>query len=73
MTGNLVELKKEEDVKQTLQEALEQADEFEGVVILALTKDGGQILRSSTMSGYQKCFLFSFHQGCVMKWFRLEE
>jgi hypothetical protein len=72
--SNLRELKAPEtDVKETLEKALAQAEGFEGVVVIALTKDGKQWLRGSSMTAMQKAFLLQFHQAVMTKWFALED
>ena len=56
--SNIKEIKKESDVKQTLQECLDQADGLECVVILAIDNDGRQWLRTSSINQHKKSFLF---------------
>lgn len=57
------------DVGDVLVDALERLELFEGVVIIALRKDGMQEMRTSTMSAYQKCYLAAFHQAVMLRWF----
>ena len=71
--SNIKEIKKESDVKQTLQECLDQADGLECVVILAIDNDGRQWLRTSSINQHKKSFLFCFFQAWMNKWFQLED
>lgn len=71
--SNVRELIVETDCKEVISEALEHAEEFDGVIIIGLKKDGTQSLRSSTMSGMQKAFLVSFMNAWMNHWFELGE
>lgn len=70
---NIVEMRKDESVKEALQFCLKRADQFECVMIVALNSDGRQFLRSSHCSGMQKSFMISFAQSWLNKWFGLED
>jgi hypothetical protein len=65
------EIKRETDVKETIEEVVSFADQLDGVILLYLYKDGSQGMRTSTLSGHQKSFLFAFFQAWMVKWFRL--
>lgn len=69
----VVDFKPDPQVKLTLQECLDMSDNLECVVVLALDKDGNQILRTSSTSGEKKAFLFAFYQAWMTKWFQLGE
>jgi hypothetical protein len=51
---------------------LDRSDRFEGVIAIALNKDGSQFLMSSTMSMLTKTFLVNFAFSWVMEWFHHE-
>lgn len=71
---NLAEARDEaKGVREVLEHALSQADGFDGVVVVAVTKDGGQWLRGSSMNQHTKSFLLAFHQAVVQSWFRLRD
>lgn len=59
------------DVRETLEEALKMADDLSCVVVLGLTKDRAQILRTSTCAAADKAFLLCFFQAWMSKWFKL--
>jgi hypothetical protein len=61
------------DVNEALTETLNQVDGLDAVIILAIRKDGQQFMRTSTMSGYEKCFLKCFFDAWISKWFALED
>lgn len=69
---NLVKLEIKTDVKDTLKEVLDMSDSLSGVIVLGLTKESTQILRTSTMSAMEKSFLASFLNAWMTKWFELE-
>lgn len=69
---NLVKLEMKTDVKDILKEVLDMSDLLSGVIVLALTKESTQILRTSTMSAMEKSFLTSFLNAYMTKWFELE-
>ena len=52
-----------------LKEMQTRAEHFEGVICIALNKDGSQFLMSSRMRGREKAFLIAFAQSWVMDWF----
>lgn len=56
-----------------LKSALNRAKDFDGVIIIALNKDGTQWLTTSMMSMHQKAFLISFAQSWVLRWFHSED
>ncbi len=64
---SVIELKHETDVKETLECFLERASSFDGVVLIALNKDGSQYLVTSSMSMYKRAFLKCFFDSWVMK------
>jgi len=68
---NIINFKADPQVKLTLQECLDMADNLECVVVLALDKEGNQILRTSSTSGEKKAFLLSFYQAWMTKWFKI--
>lgn len=67
----IIDFKADPQVRQTIQECLDMADHLECVVVLALDKDGNQILRTSSTSGEKKAFLMAFYQAWMTKWFKL--
>lgn len=69
----VVELTQKSDVRDVIEEALGFADRLDGVIVLALDKDGAQLLRSSTMNAMQKAFLGAFFSAWLSRWFRLED
>lgn len=73
MMGKLTVLEHKSDVREALQLMLQEADKLEGVMILGLTKEGGQMMQTSTMSGYQKGFLIQFATAWMSKWFDIGE
>lgn len=48
------------DIAETLQDVLKCADGYEGIIVLAMGKDGMARLRTSTLSTETKCFLTMF-------------
>lgn len=48
------------NVREKLEGALAECDEWEGVMIVALRKDGGQRLLTSSMFGRDKMFLAQY-------------
>lgn len=66
------ELKVKTDVKEVVEDCLKWCEGCEAIMIVALDKNGTQILRTSTMSGMQKSFLVSFLNAWMAKWFGLE-
>lgn len=73
MTHTLTKLEIKTDVAATIAEFSAQAEGFEGVMLIGLTKAGEQYLRTSTMSMHQKSFLVAFLNAYLVKWFRLED
>ena len=55
-----------------LKEMLGRAEHFESVMVIALNKDGSQYMQASHTSMINKCFLVSFAQSWVMRWFQAE-
>lgn len=68
----LHQLELKTDVRETLEDALKWCDGLEVVMLVAISKDGSQILRTSTMSGQQKAFLVAFMNAWLSNWFSLE-
>ncbi len=70
--SKLIEIKPEDrsrSVKDTLQSMLDRADNFDGVVVLALNKDSSQYMVTSNMSHIEKSFLCAFFNSFVSQWF----
>jgi len=61
------------DVLETIELFKETHDvsNLESIVILAIKKDGGQVLMTNKTSGEKKAFLLAFFQSWVNKWFSL--
>ena len=61
------------DVLETIELFKETHDvsNLEAIVILAMKKDGGQVLMTNKTSGEKKAFLLVFFQSWVTKWFSL--
>jgi hypothetical protein len=57
------------DVKEALKKILKEHDQFVGVIVLGLYKDGTQYCLSSSMTHSQKCFLKCFFDGFILDWF----
>lgn len=75
MSDNLREIKQRnhDDIMSALNNIAAEVDQLDGVIILALKKDGGQRMETSTMSGFQKAFLCQFLNAWMTKWFRIGE
>jgi hypothetical protein len=63
------EMKIETDVKETIEECLKISDSLDGVIILALNKEGQQLMSTSNMSMFQKLFLKAFLDAWSVNWF----
>lgn len=61
------------DVKEVLADAMEWADGMKCIMVVGINKDGQQVLRTSTMNGYEKAFLVQFLNAYMTQWFNLEE
>ena len=70
---NLIKLEMKNDVKDILKEINDMSDSLASVIVLGLTKESTQILRTSTMSAMEKSFLASFLNAWMSKWFQLED
>lgn len=70
--GNLIKIERETDVKQTLEECLELADSLQGVIVIGLTKETSQFIRTSTMNAMEKAFCIQFANAWLNKWFEWE-
>jgi len=57
------------DAKETIEDFLNRADQFDAVMLVALNKDGTTYAINSTMTHYEKCFLKVFMDSCVLQWF----
>lgn len=57
----------------TLKTVLEDAENLEGVIVIALKRDGTQALHASHMNMYKKTFLMAFAQAYYTRWFKLED
>lgn len=62
------------DALETIQDFMKERDmnDIECLVILALHKDGSQIIKTNKSNGFQKAFLLSFFQAWMASWFRLD-
>lgn len=69
---DLVKIERKTDVELILKECLDFAPSLDGVIVLGLTQDGAQILRTSTMSAMEKSFMCAFLNAWMTKWFQLE-
>lgn len=68
----IIEFEQKSDSKEVVEDALNWVSECKGVMILAIKRDGSQILRTSTMNAMQKSFLCAFLNAWMTKWFQLE-
>lgn len=60
------------DVRQLVEEFLkDEADTCEVAIVLAITKGGAQILRTSGSTAIEKSFLLAFFQAHMTNWFQL--
>lgn len=71
-TPRLIQIEAKNDCRKTVEEALQWIDNCEAVMVVALTKDGSQILRTSTASGQQKSFMVSFLNAWLARWFNIQ-
>ena len=67
--SNLLELRRESDVKEVLEHFVSCHENIEGVIVITLNKDGTQFLRASSMSMMQKSFLKAFFDSYILRWF----
>lgn len=71
--SNLRELPPPEtDVRKTLEDMLAQADGLELVMVLALDKEGKQLLRTSIGSMHAKSFLIGFLNAWWVLWYGID-
>jgi hypothetical protein len=63
----------ETNVREALGDALKQADDLQGVVILGLKRDTSQVMFTSKFSVMGKALLLAFFQAWMTKWFHFEE
>lgn len=56
-------------VRKTLEEMLERAEHFDGVIVIALNQDGSQFLRGSLMNLAEKSLLLAFAQSWLSSLF----
>lgn len=61
------------DVKEILDDALTWAEDMQCIMLVGISKEGNQILRTSTMNGMEKAFCISFMNAYLNAWFSLEE
>lgn len=71
--ADLLKIEGTTDVAETLQKVLDEKGSLQAVIVVGLYKDGSPMLRTSTISGYQKAFLTLFLNAWMVKWFKLEE
>lgn len=69
MSDKILRFPSKLQVKECLNEMLDRADHLEGVIVVALNKDGTQFLSTSAMSHESKCFLKCFFDAYVAQWF----
>lgn len=67
----VLELKRD-DCAKFLREIADDNPSLEGVIVLGIYKDGTQMIRTSSMSHYEKCFLLAFFQAWLGSWFSFE-
>lgn len=69
----LIEPNFSSDVLETIEAFKDTYDvsDLESIVILAIKKDGGQVLMTNKTSGEKKAFLLAFFQSWMTKWFSL--
>lgn len=65
--------RKDESVKNTIQEMLDRAEHFAGVVIIAQNKDGTQYLRISDMSSQMKASCYCLFQAFINEHFSAQD
>lgn len=61
------------EARQVLEDTLAECDGLEVVVVLAIAKDGSQVIRTSGASHQEKCFLLQFFSAWLARWFFPEE
>ncbi len=67
------EIKLENNVKEKLQEVLDNSENLDGVMIIFMNKDGTQGLRGSSMNLMEKSLLLSFHHAAHIREFPIVE
>lgn len=50
----------EDDVRTTLENALKISDGLDGVIIVGTRKDGGQLIRTSSITNMHKAYMIAF-------------
>lgn len=60
MTAEIKVLELKSDCKEVLQHCVEQSEGFDGVMIIALKKDGTPYLRASLMNGMESAYILQF-------------
>ncbi len=68
---NITAIKSSTDVLETIEEFKKSHEKYQCVMLLAIDKDGAQILRTSTMNGYEKSFLVGFLNAWLSSWFNI--
>lgn len=48
---------------------MDRAEHFEGVIVLAMNKDGTQFMATSPLTMESKCFLKCFLDSWILRWF----
>ena len=61
------------DVKEVLEDALKWSEGMKCIMIIGIDRDGGQVLRTSTISGYEKAFMICFLNAWMADWFSLAD
>lgn len=69
----LIPIEKDNSVAEALKSVLSEEDKIDYLVIVAIKKDGTQLLETSRCNAHQKSFALAFFQAWMMKWFRLED
>lgn len=69
---NLKSISTSNDSRETIEEFLKIADNIDCLIIVALDKEGKQILRTSTVSAYKKSFLILFLNAWMTSWFNIQ-
>ena len=60
-----------ENVKKVLSEMTDRSNQFNGIICIAINKDGSQYLVTSDMSLQEKAFLCKFFEAYLIGIFRL--
>ena len=69
--SNLKIIEEKSDVKEVLSEVIGDSENIECVMVIYLTKDGNQHLKTSSANGYKKAYLVQFLNAWMNNWFSI--